>query len=127
MRSSQRPEFIRRFENGFRKTAELHTGPVVLAPSNQDMADEIGCAKGMLYHYDSYNALLEEVSGLQIVHNGLVLGERPGKPDEHIDSTLQEFTPSPLDEAKRIAAGMTIEEKMELISYLAINACNTEQ
>lgn len=54
------------------------TGDVVFAPSPTEMSGYLGINKGLLYHGSTYEQKLEAVTGLVVVHTGIVLARQEG-------------------------------------------------
>jgi hypothetical protein len=55
------------------RTSRRYEGEALLAPSAADLAESLGRTTGYIYREGDYQATLERLSGLTVIHNGLVL------------------------------------------------------
>lgn len=112
MPRSNETEFMASLSAGMDVLCKRFTGAVLLAPQPTVMADQLGVSKGMLYHYGTYSEILEQASGLNVIHDGLVLGGDGTIEPAHIKT--------PFEVALDATNALSPEDKMQLIARLAL-------
>jgi len=75
--SKGRDNFDKRLGDVIKASALTYSGKALFAPTPSATAENLGVSKGMLYHDRDgrgYHGALEDVTGLTVIHNGIVLG-----------------------------------------------------
>jgi hypothetical protein len=105
------------------EVAKSYDGEAIFAPTHLVYAQKLGKSGGMMYHFGtSYEEKLETISGLSVVHKGVILGH-PEAVKDVFDLELpaiakQTDAVEPL--AKQIET-LTSEERARLLARLAIS------
>lgn len=102
----ERPEREELFDRAVEHLSGHHIGPVLFAPHLSDIIGFTGISKGTLARDQMYPKRIETITGLQIVHNGLVLA----------DTSMQ----SPVEALAARANQLSEEDRARLVAQIAL-------
>lgn len=96
-----------------------YNGGALFAPSAKKFAEALGVTHAMLYHGGtSYEEKLQLSTGLQVVHNGIVLGDptglaAPAAMPENLQKISEEISALPDEQKVRLIAALSVSNTVQ--------------